>query len=101
MFPKKYLFPLLAFVVPLLVRLIPEVLMGPSVVGFDTMGYYVPTTTLWLHGDVSLSSFIATAPLLYTLIIGFVLSGGSVVLVLKVLPPVLLGIFGFGHVWLC
>ena len=68
--------------------------MGPYVVGFDTMAYYVSTTTLWLHGNVNLGSFIATAPLLYALIIGFVLSGGSVVLVLKVLPPVLLGFLG-------
>ncbi len=54
----------------------------------------LPTTTLWLHGNVTLASFIATAPLLYTLIIGFVLSGGSVVLVLKVLPSLLLGFLG-------
>ena len=68
--------------------------MGPYVVGFDTMAYYTSTTTLWLHGNVTIASFIATAPLLYTLIIGFVLSGGSVVLVLKVLPSVLLGFLG-------
>ena len=41
---KKQLFPVLAFVIPLLVRFIPEILMGPYVVGFDTIGYYVPTT---------------------------------------------------------
>jgi len=94
LFPKKYLFPLLAFAVPLLVRVIPEVLMGPYVVGFDTMAYYVSTTTLWLHGDVSLLSFIASAPLFYTLTAGLTLASGSVVLVLKVLPSVLLGFLG-------
>jgi hypothetical protein len=91
---KKFLFPFIAFVVPLLVRVIPEVLMGPYVVGFDTMAYYVPTTLLWLKGGVNLWSFIASAPLFYTLTVGLVLSGGSLALVLKVLPPVLLGFLG-------
>jgi hypothetical protein len=68
--------------------------MGPYVVGFDTMGYYVPTTLLWLHGGVSLWSFIATAPLLYTLTAGLTLASGSVVLVLKVLPSLFLGFLG-------
>jgi hypothetical protein len=94
LFSKKYLFLLFAFVVPLLVRVIPEVLMGPYVVGFDTMGYYVPTTLLWLHGNVSLWSFVASAPLLYTLTAGLTLAGGSVILALKVLSPVLLGFLG-------
>jgi hypothetical protein len=93
-FPRKYLFPLLAFVVPLLIRAIPEVLMGRYLVGFDTLAYYVPTTTLWLHGNVSLWSFIATAPLLYTLTAGLTVASGSVLPVLKVLPLVLLGFLG-------
>ena len=59
---NKYAFPFFAFTIPLLLRVIPEVLMGPYVVGFDTMGHYVPTTLLWLRGDVSFLSFIGTAP---------------------------------------
>jgi hypothetical protein len=92
--PKKLLFPLFAFLIPLLVRFIPEILMGPYVVGFDTMGYYFPTTLLWLHGGVNLWSFIATAPLLYTLTAGFTIAGASLIWVLKMLPPVLLGFLG-------
>lgn len=92
--PKKFPLPLLAFAVPLLIRLIPEVLMGPYLVGFDTMAYYVPTTTLWLHGGISLGSFIATAPLLYSFTAGLTLASGSVLLVLKVFPSVLLGLLG-------
>jgi hypothetical protein len=87
-------FPLLAFVVPLLVRAVPEVLMGPYVVGFDTMAHYVPTTILWLNSGVNLWGFIATAPLLYTLTVGLASFGLPVVLVLKVLPPLLLGLLG-------
>jgi hypothetical protein len=40
--PRVFL--ILAFFVPLLVRVIPEVLMGSHVVGFDTLAYYVPKT---------------------------------------------------------
>jgi hypothetical protein len=68
--------------------------MAPYLVGFDTIGYYVPTTLLWLHGGVNSLSFIATAPLLYILTAGLTLASGSVVLVLKVLPPVFLGFLG-------
>ena len=91
---KKHLFPVLAFVIPLLVRFIPEILMGPYVVGFDTIGYYIPTTLLWLHGGANLWSLIATAPLLYTLTAGFTFAGAPLIWVLKVLPPVLLGFLG-------
>ena len=47
------LFPLLAFAIPLVVRAIPEILMGQYLVGFDTMGYYVPNTLVWLGNGVS------------------------------------------------
>jgi hypothetical protein len=92
--PKKHLFPLFAFVIPLLVRFIPEILMSSYVVGFDTIGYYIPTTLSWLHGGVNLWSFLATAPLFYTLTAGLTLVSGSLIWVLKVLPPVLLGFLG-------
>jgi hypothetical protein len=91
---KKLLFPLLAFLVPLLVRFVPEILMGPYVIGFDTMGYYIPTTLLWLHGGVNLWSFMATAPMLYTMTAGLTIFSGSLIWVLKVLPAVLLGFLG-------
>jgi len=68
--------------------------MGPYLVGFDTIAHYVPTTLLWVNGNTNLSSFIGTAPLLYILTSSLVLAGGSVTLVFKVLPPVLLGFLG-------
>ncbi len=94
MLSKKYVFPFLAFAVPLLLRAVPEVLMGPYVVGFDTMGHYVPTTVLWLNGGVDLWRYIATAPLFYTMIVSLVLAGGPVITVLKIVPPVLHGFLG-------
>ena len=91
---KSFLFPFLAFVVPLLFRAIPEVLMGPYVVGFDTMAHYVPTTLLWFRGDVSFLSFIGTAPLFYSIVISLVSLGGSLVWVLKVVSVVFEGVLG-------
>ncbi len=91
---KWFIFPLLAFVIPLIVRVIPEILMGPYIVGFDTIGFYVPNTLLWLHNGVNLGEFLATAPLFYTIFISIVAVGGSPVIVLKIIPPLLLGFLG-------
>jgi hypothetical protein len=87
-----YLF--LAFVVPLLVRAIPEALMGNYVVGFDTMAHYVPTTLQWMRGVVTFSSFVGTAPLFYSIVVLLVSSGGSLLLVLKVISVFFEGFLG-------
>jgi len=87
-------FPFLAFAVPLLFRAVPEVLMGSYVVGFDTMGHFVPTTMLWLNGGADLWRCIATAPLFYTLVVSMVASGGPLITVLKIVPPLLHGFLG-------
>ncbi len=100
--PKKYVFPLLAFAVPLLLRAIPEILMGPYVVGFDTMGHYIPTTVLWMNGGVDLGAYIATAPLFYTILMLFASASVPLTIALKILPLVLhgllgLSIYGYAH----
>jgi hypothetical protein len=91
---NQYIFPLLAFFIPVAVRTIPEVLMGPYVIGFDTMGFYIPNTLLWLHHGIDLGNFIAIAPLFYTIFTSIVATGGQPVLVLKIMPPILLGFLG-------
>lgn len=68
--------------------------MGPYLVGFDTLAHYLPTTLLWLRGDVTLGSFFGTAPLLFALTTTLTVLSGSVFLALKVLPPILLGFLG-------
>jgi hypothetical protein len=78
----------------MLLRAVPEVLMGSYVIGFDTMGHYVPTTLLWLRGDVTFLSFIGTAPLFYSIIISLVSLGGSLIMVLKVVSVALEGFLG-------
>ncbi len=87
-------FPLLAFVIPLMIRAIPEILMGPYIVGFDTMGVYVPDTLLWLHNGINVWAYLQTAPLFYTIFISIVAAGGSPVWALKIIPPLLLGFLG-------
>jgi len=87
-------FPLLAFIIPLAVRAIPEVLMGPFVVGFDTLGYYVPNTLTWLNDGVNFWNFLATAPLFYILLMGITSIGVPIVIALKVMAPLLLGLLG-------
>jgi hypothetical protein len=87
-------FPLLAFLIPLVVRAIPEILMGPFVVGFDTLGYYVPNTLVWLRDGVGFWYFLAVAPFFYVLLMGVTSVGVPIVISLKVMAPLLLGFLG-------
>ena len=91
---RNIIFPLLAFIVPALVRTIPELLMGPYIIGFDTLGFYVPNTLLWLHSGINLGNYLATAPMFYAIFMSIVGAGGSPVLLLKIIPIVLLGFLG-------
>lgn len=91
---ERFLFPLLAFAIPLMVRAVPEVLMAPYLVGFDTIGHYVPTTLLWLRGGVDFWRYIATAPLFYSIVVSFVSLGGPLITMLKVIPVVFHGFLG-------
>ena len=84
----------LAFFVPFLVRALPEVLMGEYLVGFDTISYYVPVALRWAHGGARFWEVVASAPLLYGLLVQLLISGVPLVVLLKVLPPVLHGFLG-------
>ena len=88
-------FPFLAFVIPLIVRAIPEALMGQYVVGFDSIGYYVPNIVTWLGHGVSFGALLSSAPLLYLMLMGITSVGAPIVITLKILGPVLLGLLGF------
>ena len=92
---NRFVFPFMAFVIPLIVRVLPEILMGPFVVGFDNVGFYIPNTLMWLHNGINaLGDFLSTAPLFYTIFMPIVAVGGSPVLVLKIISPLLLGFLG-------
>jgi hypothetical protein len=68
--------------------------MGPFAVGFDTIGYYVPTTFTWLNSGIGFWPFIASAPFLYVILMGPTSIGIPIVLTLKVMSPLLLGFLG-------
>jgi hypothetical protein len=93
---ERYLFPFLAFAIPLAVRAIPEILMSPYVVGFDTLAYYAPNTLTWLTGGVNFWYFMAIAPFLYVLLMGATYIGVPIVMSLKIISPLLLGFLGLG-----
>ena len=87
-------FLLLAFLIPMGFRVIPEILMGHFVVGFDPLGYYIPYTLTWLREGVNFWSFTGAAPFLYLLLIGITSLGVPIVFSLKVMSPLLLGFLG-------
>jgi len=67
--------------------------MGPYIIGFDTLGFYVPNTLLWLHNGINIGSLLAVAPLFYSIYISIV-GVGSAVFALKIISPLLLGFLG-------
>ena len=89
------LFPFLAFTIPLIVRAVPEILMNQYLVGFDTIGYYIPNTLTWLSNGVSFWSLMSSAPLLYILLMGITSIGVPITVTLKILGPLVLGLLGF------
>jgi len=87
-------FPFLAFLIPLAVRAIPEILMGPYVVGFDNMGYHIPSVSMWLREGIDFWRFIAEAPLFETILMQAAFLGIPLTTSLKVMSPLLHGFLG-------
>lgn len=100
-FPKDLLhridsrvFLIVAFLLPLAVRFLPELIMGSFIVGFDTVSYYVPITLKVVSGGVGFLEFFAIAPVLYYLLAGLTFVGVPLSLSLKSIPPLLHGFLG-------
>lgn len=87
------IFPLLAFLIPLLVRTIPEILMGPFVVGFDPIGYYVPFLSL-IRGGLNFWGFFSVAPFFYVILTAITSIGIPAILSLKFLSVFIFGLLG-------
>jgi hypothetical protein len=68
--------------------------MGPYLVGFDTLGYYLPNTLVWLHEGVTFWSLMAEAPLLYSILMVATSIGVPIIISLKVMSISLLGFLG-------
>ncbi len=61
----QHRFALAAFLIPLSVRAMPEIIVGPYPVGWDTIAFYVPNTLDWAAGKVGVLQMLGTAPLMY------------------------------------
>jgi hypothetical protein len=66
--------------------------MGPYIVGFDPVGYYIPIVIIWLKEGIKFWEFMATAPLFYTILMGMTALGIPLALSLKIIPPFLHGL---------
>src|SRR5207245_1070567 len=93
---RSYRFALAAFLIPLFIRTIPEILVGPYPIGWDTIAFYVPTTLDWAAGKTGWVTVLGTAPLMYMLSIpAYLLTRVNPVWIFKVMGPILYG----GMIW--
>jgi hypothetical protein len=58
---------LIAFLAPLGIRALPEIILDPYPVGWDTMRYTFPTCWSGPQGKMGCAGILGTAPLLYTI----------------------------------
>jgi len=66
--------------------------MGPYMTGFDPIGYYIPNILSWLKNGVDFWHCIATAPLLYLILMPIIVLGAPLTIVFKILSPILHGL---------
>src|SRR5258708_6479461 len=89
---RKHKFLLAAFLIPLAIRAIPEILVGPYPVGWDTIAFYVPNTLDWASGKAGFAEILGTAPLMYVISVPiYLLSRVNPVWIFKIMGPILYG----------
>ena len=92
---QKKIFAIAAFLTPLLIRSIPEILSWPSPLGFDTVVYYIPLIREGWVFSLSLTGFMKTTSLFYLLSsLPYELTHNSIA-VIKVLGILLLSVLCF------
>jgi len=88
----KYKFGFAAFLIPLCIRAMPEIIVGPYPVGWDTIAFYVPNTLDWAAGRLGWTALLGTAPLLYMISVpAYLLTRVNPVWIFKIMGPVLYG----------
>jgi hypothetical protein len=93
---RSYRFALAAFLVPVFIRSIPEILVGPYPIGWDTIAFYVPNTLDWATGKAGFTEILGTAPLMYMISVPvYWVSRVNPVWIFKIMGPVLYG----GMIW--
>jgi hypothetical protein len=85
-------FALAAFLIPLGIRAIPEIIVGPYPIGWDTIAFYVPNTLDWATGKLGWVALIGTAPLLYMISVSvYLVARINPVWIFKIIGPLLYG----------
>jgi hypothetical protein len=88
----RYKFGLAAFLIPLGIRAIPEIIVGPYPVGWDTIAFYVPNTLDWATGRLGWVALLGTAPLLYMISVPvYLVTRVNPVWIFKIMGPILYG----------
>jgi hypothetical protein len=90
---RSYRFALAAFLIPVFIRSIPEILVGPYPIGWDTIAFYVPNTLDWATGKTGFTEILGTAPLMYMISVPvYWVSRVNPVWIFKIMGPILYGI---------
>ncbi len=99
---SKYKLALGAFLIPLMIRSIPEILAGPYPVGWDIIAYYIPNSLDLASGRMNVWGIITSPPLMYAVVVpAYVLTKVGLVWIFKILGPLLYGFLGFSIFTFC
>src|SRR6266480_6182495 len=96
----QYRFAFAAFLVPLSIRIIPEILSGPYPVGWDIVAYYIPNAIDIVSGKMNVWGMITSPPVMYAIVVPpYLLTRANLVLIFKILGPILYGLLGWSIFW--
>jgi hypothetical protein len=96
---QKYKFGLLAFLVPLTIRVVPEIIAGGYPIGYDTITSYVPLMIDWSQGKTS-NQFdpLGSGWLLFAILgTAYTITRVDPIMITKVTAPVLYGLLGYSE----
>jgi len=96
---ERHRFALAAFLIPLTIRAIPEIIAGPYPIGYDTIGSYVPFMYDWAGGNFKQQFNPLIGGWIVYAIFGVVYISSHVdpVLLAKISAPALYGVLGFSQ----
>jgi len=98
----KHKFGFAAFLIPLGIRIIPEILVGPYPIGWDIIAYYIPNSLDLASGTMNVWGIITSPPLMYAIVLPvYVLAKVSLVWIFKILGPILYGFLGWSIFTFC
>lgn len=93
---ERYRYALAAFLVPLTIRAIPEIIAGPYPIGYDTVAAYIPAMLDWGSGNPTGFTPLIGGWLVYAILgITYLTTRIDPVLIAKILAPLVYGSLGF------